>query len=148
MRLMTGLMLAGGLALIVAGCSMTHGGAETSSATPTGQAGAGAAAAPANASVAETSRDFNLRVRCPGVHELKSHGWTDAQIMQQLSVSEEEIPACEEWVKTQPKGYVPPPPAGYVPRKVAIPAAGVPAPNGSSQTTTTAPAAAASPATH
>jgi hypothetical protein len=57
-------------------------------------------------------RDFNLRVKCPGIHELKMHGWSDQQIIQQLSVSQEDIPACEAWVQSQPKGYVPPPPGG------------------------------------
>jgi hypothetical protein len=57
------------------------------------------------------------------VHEEKIHGWTDQQIMAQESVVEEDIPACMAWVQEQPKGFVPPPPPGYVP-KAGAPAAG------------------------
>lgn len=106
MRRTVGLLLASaGLAFLVAGC-----------ANQGTSAGAGAAAGGQGAATAssggDSMRDFNLRVKCPGVHELKLHGWSDAQIMQQLSVSQEEIPACEQWVASQPKGYVPPPPPG------------------------------------
>ena len=68
-------------------------------------------------------RDFNLRVKCPGIHELKVHGWSDQQIIQQLSVSQEDIPACEAWVQNQPKGYVPPPPPGSAVAKAPAAAA-------------------------
>lgn len=102
------LLFSAGLAFLVAGCAnQSSGGA---SAPAAGQAAQGTTAA-ANAS--DTSmRDFNLRVKCPGVHELKQHGWSDQQIVQQLSVAQEDIPACESWVQQQPKGYVPPPPPG------------------------------------
>ena len=103
------LLFSAGLAFLVAGCA-NQGGGGGASAPAGGQAAQGGTAA-ANAS--DTSmRDFNLRVKCPGIHELKQHGWSDAQIVQQLSVAQEDIPACESWVQSQPKGYVPPPPPG------------------------------------
>lgn len=102
------LLFSAGLAFLVAGCANQGGGGA--SAPAGGQAAQGGTAA-ANAS--DTSmRDFNLRVKCPGVHELKQHGWSDQQIIQQLGVSQDDIPACESWVQQQPKGYVPPPPPG------------------------------------
>ena len=60
------------------------------------------------AAATTTARNFNLAVKCPGVHYLKKKGWSDQQIMQQESVEAEDIPACEQWVQAQPKGYVPP----------------------------------------
>jgi hypothetical protein len=115
MRRTIGLLLASGLAMLVAGCASTGGG-TTAGTTPA--AGGGAAAAPT-----ESMRNFNLRVKCPGVHTLKLHGWTDQQIQAQLSVEPDEISACEKWVAEQPKGYVPPPPPGVTPKKVELPAA-------------------------
>jgi hypothetical protein len=104
------LLFSAGLAFLVAGCANQSGGSTSAGAPAGGQAAQGGAA-PANASEA-SMRDFNLRVKCPGVHELKQHGWSDQQIIQQLSVTQEDIPACESWVQAQPKGYVPPPPPG------------------------------------
>ncbi|MFZ0886813.1 MAG: hypothetical protein WA005_00030, partial [Candidatus Binataceae bacterium] len=60
-------------------------------------------------------RNFNLEVKCPGVHFLKSHGKTDMEVMQQLQVDQGQIAECEAWAANQPKGYVPPPPAGVAP---------------------------------
>jgi hypothetical protein len=106
MKRKIGLALATGLALLVAGC------ASQSSSGPS--AGGGGTTNPAmqNPNVAATSKNFNLAVKCPGVHWEKKHGWSDQQIMQQESVEQEDIPACEQWVQAQPKGYVPPPPGG------------------------------------
>ena len=101
------LLFSAGLAFL-AGCANQSGGGA--SAPAGGQAAQGGTAAPATSE--SSMRDFNLRVKCPGVHELKQHGWSDAQIVQQLSVAQEDIPACESWVQSQPKGYVPPPPPG------------------------------------
>lgn len=104
------LLFSAGLAFLVAGCANQGGGTANASAPAGGQeaqGGTGAASAGG-----ESMRDFNLRVKCPGVHELKMHGWSDQQIVQQLSVSQDDIPACEAWVRAQPKGYVPPPPPG------------------------------------
>jgi hypothetical protein len=102
------LLFSAGLAFLVAGCANQGGGGA--SAPAGGQAAQGGTAA---ASASDTSmRDFNLRVKCPGVHELKQHGWSDQQIVQQLGVSQDDIPACESWVQQQPKGYIPPPPPG------------------------------------
>jgi hypothetical protein len=110
MKRKIGLALATGLALLIAGCS----GQSTSG----GSAGGGAAGAPAgNAAAVSTSRNFNLAVKCPGVHWEKKHGWSDQQIMQQESLEADDIPACEQWVQAQPKGYVPPPPGGSTPAK-------------------------------
>ncbi len=131
MRRTIGLLLASaGLAFLVAGCASQGGGGAGAPAG--GQAAQGGTAAPGLSAGGESMRDFNLRVKCPGVHELKVHGWSDQQIMQQLSVSQEDIPACEQWVQSQPKGYVPPPPPGSPAAKAA---------GG-------APAAAPSPAAH
>jgi hypothetical protein len=100
------LLFSAGLAFLVAGCANQGGGGASA---PAG----GQAAQGGTANASDTSmRDFNLRVKCPGVHELKQHGWSDQQIIQQLGVSQEDIPACESWVQQQPKGYIPPPPPG------------------------------------
>ncbi|MHB8381185.1 MAG: hypothetical protein ACYDC3_02425 [Candidatus Binataceae bacterium] len=123
MRRTIGLLLAGGLAVMVAGCAGTSGGSAGTTASPA--AGSAAGQETASAADSKVNHDFNLRVKCPGVHDLKAHGWSDAQIMAQLSVSEDEIPACMRWVQNQPKGFVPPPPPGYVPKAGSkAPAAG------------------------
>src|SRR6202167_5182414 len=114
MKRKIGLAMATGLALLVAGCA----GQSTS--------GGGGSAAPAPpAAVTSTSRNFNLAVKCPGVHWEKTHGWSNEQIMEQESLEADDIPACEQWVQAQPKGYVPPPPGGAVAAK--DPAPGAPA---------------------
>jgi hypothetical protein len=121
MKRKIGLALATGLALLIAGCS--------SQSTSGGSTGGGAAGAPAgNPAVASTARNFNLAVKCPGVHWEKKHGWSDQQIMQQESLEAEDIPACEQWVQAQPKGYVPPPPGGTAPAKGPSAPAGCGAP--------------------
>ena len=101
------LLATAGLAFLVAGCANQGGGAAPSGGGTA--ASSGAEPAPVNTS---DIRDFNLRVKCPGVTELKKHGWSDQQIMQQLSVGQEDIPACEHWSQQQQRGYVPPPPPG------------------------------------
>jgi hypothetical protein len=112
MKRKIGLALATGLALLIAGCSgQSTGGGSGGGAGGLGGAPAGGTAA------ASTSRNFNLAVKCPGVHWEKKHGWSDQQIMQQESVEAEDIPACEQWVQAQPKGYVPPPPGGAMAAK-------------------------------
>lgn len=112
MKRKIGLALATGLALLIAGCSSQ----STSGGSAGGPAG-GAGAAGGNPAAASTARNFNLAVKCPGVHWEKKHGWSDQQIMQQESVEAEDIPACEQWVQAQPKGYVPPPPGGAMAAK-------------------------------
>ncbi len=120
MKRKIGLALATGLALLVAGCASQGG---------SGSAGGGGPAAAAPAAVSSTARNFNLAVKCPGVHWEKTHGWSDQQIMQQESLEADDIPACEQWVQAQPKGYVPPPPGGTVAAKgPTAPAGGAPAP--------------------
>jgi hypothetical protein len=116
MKRKIGLALATGLALLIAGCA-----SQSSS-----SGGAAGGPAPAAGPVAATSRNFNLAVKCPGVHWEKTHGWSTQQIMQQESLDEQDIPACEQWVQAQPKGYVPPPPGGTVAAKG--PTGGAPAP--------------------
>jgi hypothetical protein len=124
MKRKIGLALATGLALLIAGCASqsSSGGGSTG--------GGGSAGAPApTGAAATTARNFNLAVKCPGVHWEKTHGWSNAQIMQQESLEEDDIPACEQWVQAQPKGYVPPPVGGAAPAKGAAPAGGgAPAP--------------------
>jgi len=112
------LALASGLALLVAGCASQGGGGGAAPSTTAPATGA---------ATSSTARNFNLAVKCPGVHYLKTHGWSDQQIMQQESVEESDIPACEAWVQAQPKGYVPPPPPGTVAAKAPT-AGGAPAP--------------------
>jgi hypothetical protein len=123
MKRKIGLALATGLALLIAGCS-----GQSTSGSAGGSAGATGAAG-GNPAAASTARNFNLAVKCPGVHWEKKHGWSDQQIMQQESVEAEDIPACEQWVQAQPKGYVPPPPGGSMAAKgPSAPAGGAPAP--------------------
>ena len=112
------LTLATGLALLVAGCSVKRGGSSAARYLRVDGAGSQRSA---------TSRNFNLAVKCPGVHWEKTHGWSDQQIMEQESLEEQDIPACEQWVQAQPKGYVPPPPGGAVASKAPAPGA-APAP--------------------
>lgn len=117
-----GLALASGLALLVAGCAGQGG-----SSSPSG-AGGTASAAPAASEPAAT-RNFNLAVKCPGVHWEKMQKWSNDKIMEHESIDESDIAACEQWVAAQPKGYVPPPPGGATASaKPAAPAAGAPAP--------------------
>jgi hypothetical protein len=103
MKITIGLALASGLFLMVGGCTTATKGGAT--------AGAGGATV---ASAGEI-RNFNLEVKCPGVHYFKTHGYSDQQIAEKLMVTEDQIASCEAWVAAQPKGYVPPPPPGYVP---------------------------------
>jgi len=101
MKTTIALALASGLSVIVAGCAA--GGAGTKS---------GGAGGTSVASGGSEIRNFNLEVKCPGVHYLKSHGKSDSDIMEQLQIEQSDIDACEAWAAAQPKGYVPPPPAG------------------------------------
>ncbi|HVO94189.1 MAG TPA: hypothetical protein VMT22_15175 [Terriglobales bacterium] len=121
MKRTIGFALATGLALLVAGCANEGGGAAAGGA---GGATAGTAQAQPGA-----TRNFNLAVKCPGVHYLKKKGWTDQQIMEQESLTTAaDIPACEEWVAHQPKGYVPGAPAGSTSAE-AVKASNAPGPN-------------------
>jgi hypothetical protein len=124
MRRMTGFALASGLALLVAGCAGQGGGEKF----PSGPGQTGSEATRSN--VPAAARNFNLAVKCPGVHWEKTHGWSDAKIMEQEALDASDIPACEQWVQAQPKGYVPPPPPGTTAQaaKPAPPAGGGPAP--------------------
>ena len=120
------LALATGLALLIAGCSSQGSGGPF----PAGPGQTGSEATRTGAAVSSTARNFNLAVKCPGVHWEKTHGWSDAQIEQQESLEADDIPACEQWVQAQPKGYVPPPPGGAMANKgpTAPAAGGAPAP--------------------
>ena len=122
MKRKIGLALATGLALLIAGCA--------SQGSSGGSGGGGGSSAPApTGAAATTARNFNLAVKCPGVHWEKTHGWSNEQIMQQESLEADDIPACEQWVQAQPKGYVPPPPGGTVAEKGSTaPAGSAPAP--------------------
>ena len=130
MKRKIGLALATGLALLVAGCASQSSSGEKFPAGP-GQTGE---ATRNNPQASSTARNFNLAVKCPGVHWEKSHGWSNDKIMQQESIEEEDIPACEQWVQAQPKGYVPPPPGGGAPAGGGpAPAGGAPAPGTAKQ---------------
>src|SRR5258708_33158712 len=127
MKRKIGLALATALALLIAGCASQ----SSSGGGPGAGAGGTVGVAPAgNTAASSTARNFNLAVKCPGVHWEKVHGWSNQQIMQQESLEENDIPACEQWVAAQPKGYVPPPPGGATAaaQKPAPPAGGAPAP--------------------
>ena len=124
MKRKIGLALATGLALLIAGCA-----GQSSSGGGAGGGGGGSSTPPPTGAAATTARNFNLAVKCPGVHWEKTHGWSNQQIMQQESLEEDDIPACEQWVQAQPKGYVPPPPGGAVAEKGSTaPAGAAPAP--------------------
>ncbi|HUO04098.1 MAG TPA: hypothetical protein VMU16_02765 [Candidatus Binataceae bacterium] len=123
MKRLIGLTLAAGLVICLAGCAAEEGGA--------GGAAAGGEAVP------DTARNFNLAVKCPGIHWQKSHGWSNEKIMEHESVDEGDIDACEKWEKAQEKGYVPAAAGGG-----AAPAAGAPAPAAAAPAGGAAPSAA------
>lgn len=107
------LALASGLAFLVAGCAAGGGagggGASTGGEASAAPSGGGAQTASAGSSV----RDFNLQVKCPGIHlEKNKLKWDDDKIMSHENVTPEEIANCEAFTAAQPKGYVPPPPGG------------------------------------
>ena len=87
MRRMIGFALASGLALLVAGCAGQGGGEKF----PSGPGETSSAAVRTN--VPAATRNFNLAVKCPGVHWEKTHGWSNSQIMQQESLDENDISA-------------------------------------------------------
>jgi hypothetical protein len=110
MKRTIGYALASGLAFLVAGCAAGGGGAGTGA-----SAGGGSAPAGGNAQTASATgmRDFNLQVKCPGIHLEKTKlKWDDDKIMSHENVTPEEIASCEAFTAAQPKGYVPPPPGG------------------------------------
>jgi hypothetical protein len=122
MKRLIGLALASGLAMLVAGCASSGGGTA---------GGAGGSTASTGEAQPTATRNFNLAVKCPGVHYLKTHGWTEQQIMEQESLTEaSDIPACEEWVAHQPKGFVPPAPPGSTSAE-AVKTSNAPGPNAS-----------------
>ena len=105
MKLTVGLTLASGLALLVAGCAGAGGGSGSSG------GGEGSAADTKQIASAAGVRDFNLQVKCPGIHLEKTKlKWDDDKIMTHENVTPDEIASCERFTASQPKGYVPPPP--------------------------------------
>ena len=112
MKRTIGFALASGLAFLVAGCAAGGGAGTGASAGGEGSApaaGGGAQTASASSSV----RDFNLQVKCPGIHLEKTKlKWDDDKIMSHENVTPEEIASCEAFTASQPKGYIPPPPGG------------------------------------
>lgn len=108
MKRTIGFALASGLAFLVAGCAAGGGGAGTG-ASSGGSAPAGGAQ---TASTGPSVRDFNLQVKCPGIHTEKKLKWDDEKIMAHENVTAEDIASCEAFTASQPKGYVPPPPVG------------------------------------
>lgn len=122
MKRTIGFALASGLALLVAGCAQT-GGASSGGASPAPGAAGGAQTASAGAVV----RDFNLQVKCPGIHLEKTKlKWDDEKIMSHENVTPDQIAECEAFTASQPKGYVPPPPAGTASAPAPAPAGGPP----------------------
>jgi hypothetical protein len=106
MKRSIGFALASGLAFLVAGCA-AGGGAGT------GASGGGSEASGAGTQTASAGgiHDFNLQVKCPGIHLEKTKlKWDDDKIMSHENVTPEEIASCEAFTAAQPKGYVPPPP--------------------------------------
>jgi len=112
MKRTIGFALASGLAFLVAGCAAGGGGAGTG-ASAGGEGSAGGAQTASAAGVATGVRDFNLQVKCPGIHLEKTKlKWDDDKIMSHENVTPDEIASCEAFTAAQPKGYVPPPPTG------------------------------------
>jgi len=109
MKRTIGFALASGLAFLVAGCAA---GGGSSGGAATGGEGS-VEAAKQQAAVSSGVRDFNLQVKCPGIHLEKTKlKWDDDKIMSHENVTPEEIANCEAFTAAQPKGYVPPPPGG------------------------------------
>jgi hypothetical protein len=122
MKRTIGFALASGLALLVAGCAAGGGGAGTATGASAG--GESAPAGGTQTASATGMRDFNLQVKCPGIHLEKTKlKWTDDKIMEHENVTPEEIASCEAFTASQPKGYVPPAPGGVA----TAPAAAAPA---------------------
>jgi hypothetical protein len=119
MKRTIGFALASGLALLVAGCAQMGGGTGAS-----GGAGAGSAAGGTQtASTGSVARDFNLQVKCPGIHLEKTKlKWTDDKIEEHENVTPDDIASCEAFTAAQPKGYVPPAPGGTAAAAPAAPA--------------------------
>ena len=112
MKRTIGFVLASGLAFLVAGCAAGGGGAGTG-ASAGGEASAPAAGGARTASASSSMRDFNLQVKCPGIHLEKTKlKWDDDKIMAHENVTPDDIASCEAFTASQPKGYVPPPPVG------------------------------------
>jgi hypothetical protein len=105
-------LLACGLAVLAVGCAGAgdRGGiAPSSQAQSPTPAGGRSAISP----TAYEIRDFNLRVKCPGIHLAKTElKWSERRIMAHYQVTEDQIARCEAWEAAQPKGYIPIPPSG------------------------------------
>lgn len=91
MKNIIGLALSLALMLVVAGCSST--------AQNTNAAGAATDSAAEN-----TTPNLDFAAKCPGVHYAKLQAWTDDQVMQQEHIKQGDIPACEQWIASQPPG--------------------------------------------
>jgi hypothetical protein len=123
MKRTIGFALASGLALLVAGCAQTGGGAGAPAGGGEGSAPAASAGGAQTAAASSAVRDFNLQVKCPGIHLEKTKlKWDDDKIMSHENVTTEEIASCEAFTAAQPKGYVPPAPGGTA--AAAAPASG------------------------
>ena len=100
--------LASGLAFLVAGCAPGGGGSGAASG-----GGGASAGGTQTASNGQQVRDFNLQVKCPGIHTEKTKlKWSDDKIMEHENVTADDIASCEAYTASQPKGYIPPPPSG------------------------------------
>jgi hypothetical protein len=115
-----GFALASGLALLVAGCAQMGGASGGGASSP-------AAGGAQTASAGPVVRDFNLQVKCPGIHLEKTKlKWDDDKIMSHENVTPDEIASCEAFTASQPKGYVPPPPGGTASAPAPAPAGSEP----------------------
>ena len=113
MKRTIGFALASGLAFLVAGCAAGGGGASTGASAGGEGSASGGKSATQTAAATSGVRDFNLQVKCPGIHIEKTKlKWDDDKIMTHENVTQEEINNCEAFTAAQPKGYDPPPPGG------------------------------------
>ncbi len=117
MKRTIGFALASGLAFLVTGCAGMGGSSGGGGASGAGGAGGSASAGGSQtASNNAAVRDFNLQVKCPGIHlEKNKLKWDNDKIETHENVTEDEINQCESFTASQPKGYIPNAPGGAAP---------------------------------
>lgn len=113
MRRAASLILAIGVAFSLAGCATGRQlGTAASSGVTRSRASSAKSSAKSSAPSTDVIKDFDLRVKCPGIHlEKTCLGWSEAKIMKHENVTRDQIARCEAWTYAQPKGYVPDPPS-------------------------------------
>jgi hypothetical protein len=116
MKRTIGFALATGLAFLVAGCAGGAGGSAGGGGASGGAEGSASAGGGQTASNNAAVRDFNLQVKCPGIHlEKNKLKWDNDKIETHENVTEDEINQCESFTASQPKGYIPNAPGGAAP---------------------------------